>query len=935
MLRRWAVVAARGLLIFMASAGSAPAQDETGAGQEEATPPMAEPEPAPPPSFEPPAGIEAIEVTGERVNDANVQDEAQAITAFTGADLDRASIVNVDTLAFSVPGLHVGQSAQAPIITLRGIGTENASLTGEPGVAFHMDGVSLSRPAAARVAFFDLETLDVKRGPQGLLGGKNSTSGSINLVSRKPHDDYEVSGDVLAGNYDRIRWRGALNIPFGEAAATRIALYSEQRDGYLDNKYVSDSRDPFDADDFGYRWHLRFNPTETLELLFSHNYFKQGGNGPQADPVPILRNVWPAHLGVDAFGQPPEGYVVGCPDSPGTFSTVLPLASTCFKQRYRDELALPGRVSVAADGTVRTIPASQLPSRVIADVRRTGVPFQTTRLVDRETGKSPVQRGTFNPMPNNGQGETNFPNFDFWNPATEDSDPRSIYLDNTSGQDNRYWGWTTGLDWDVPRLPLFGETHLKLVGGFQNTETGIQQDFDATDVAVSYFTTEDEADQYSGDLQWSGAALAERLEWQVSLFHSHEEAERVLDAPGLNGNFNGSISSDQTTDNKSYGAGLHGRLAVTEALSFSLGGRYIKDRKSTWMLRDVPGLNPETRFRGCTGNLGAEGVPLHPSEENSNCSHTFRGTMWGTGLEWRPFGDDHLLYARLDRGYKSGGFRASTVGEYEPERIWAYAAGTKSEFFDQRLRVNLEGFFYNYQDMQLVIIDGLALRTENTDAKMYGWDLETQAVPIDGLLLSAVVSFLDTETTGQYLSLDPANADDYDRARLEARDIADANEAEAEGGLGYEKQPTCLSSRAGLAQYVECGTLTPFGGLDDFTGNELSRAPRWKTTLSAEYELPIGRFGSLTPRIQYTWQDDTYFRVFNRDFDLQEAYHLTNAKLVWTSPEQRWTVEAFVENIEDEAPKQNILVGPRQFGAAPLAWYGPPRFYGMQVGFKY
>ena len=82
-----------------------------------------------------------------------------------------------------------------------------------------------------------------------------------------------------------------------------------------------------------------------------------------------------------------------------------------------------------------------------------------------------------------------------------------------------------------------------------------------------------------------------------------------------------------------------------------------------------------------------------------------------------------------------------------------------------------------------------------------------------------------------------------------------------------------------------------------------------------EYEIPLGRFGSLTPRVQYTWQDDTYFRVFNRDFDLQEAYHQTDAKLIWSSPEQSWSAEVFVENIEDEAVKQYILIGSRAFGS--------------------
>lgn len=919
------------LVALLAGGGASPALAQAEQEPEREVPSLT-PIDTTPEILAPPPGIEAIEVTGERLNDADVQDQAQAVTAFTGADLDRASIVSVDSLAFSVPGLHVGQSAQAPIITLRGIGTENASLTGEPGVAFHVDGVNISRPAAARVAFFDLETLDVKRGPQGLLGGKNSTSGSINLISRKPSDELEASGDVLFGNYDRVRWRGALNIPLGEFAATRIALYSEQRDGYLDNRYVSDSHDPFDADDFGYRVHLRLNPTESLDLLFSFNDFRQKGDGPQADPVPIQRNIWP-----DRYSPLPEGFVRGCEFSPVPVSTVMPLASTCFNQRYREAVTLPGSVSVAANGTITPVPTNRPHTRTVRDFRRTGVPFQRTRLVDPQTGRDPVQIGSYNPTTN----ETNFGVYDFWNPATEDSDPRSIYLDRTSGQDNQYWGWTTGLDWDVPPIPLLGDTHLKLVGGYQRTETGIGQDFDATDASVSYFTTADEADQYSGDLQWTGTALAERFEWQASLFHSHEKGQRHVDAPGLNGNFNGGQTSEQTTDNKAYGAALHGKFALTDALSLSLGGRYIKDRKSTWLLRDVPGLGGSAesgyRFRGCTGNLGAVAGPGGGQQpgDNPGCSQIFRGRMWGTGLEWRPFGDDHLLYARLDRGYKSGGFRASTVGEYKPERIWAYAAGTKSEFFDQRLRLNVEGFFYKYQDLQLVILDGLALRTENTDAEMHGWDLEAMAVPIDGLNLSVVVSFLKTKTTGEYLSLDPADADDYDRARLEMRDLADANAAAGEGDPNYATQLSCLSSRTGIPAYVECGTLPEVGGLDDFTGNQLSRSPEWKYTLSAEYEIPIGRFGSLTPRVQYTWQDDTFFRVFNAGFDLQEDYHLTDLKVVWTSPEQTWSVEAFVQNIENEAPKQNILVGPRQFGSAPLAWYGPPRFYGMQVGFKY
>jgi outer membrane receptor protein involved in Fe transport len=912
----------------------AAAQDDAGATSEEAAPP----DPAPvPPEIAPPPGIEAIEVTGERLNDANVQDEAQAITAFTGADLDRANIVNVDSLAFSVPGLHVGQSAQAPIITLRGIGTENASLTGEPGVAFHVDGINLGRPAAARVAFFDLETLDVKRGPQGLVGGKNSTSGSINLVTRKPTDELEVGGDVRFGNYDEVRLRGHVNVPlpfFGEATAARLALYRETRDGFLDNKYTSDSDDPFDADDFGLRAHFKMTPADGLDLLFSYNYFKQDGQGPQADIVPIRKQLIPLNSLPPGTILPP-GVEYDCSPDQTLTSTTMPNGARCWTSLVAPETqVLPRGATTDEYGFPIALNAAGNPIRLTDATSRTGVPFETVPIEPQVGEKIPSAANW------------RFTRFQVWrpyDPATNDSDPREVYLDSSPGQNSRYWGWSSRLGWDAPLLPLLGETRVELFGGFQKTLGGIRNDFDGTDAAVSYYEADDDTHQYSGELQWSGLGLAERLEWQASFFHLHEQGERDVEVPDIQAAQFGLVQVygqrvAQATDNKAYGAALHGGFELTEGLRLSLGGRYIKDRKESWFERYLLAVslpNTASKYRGCSGNLGVVSPPERPGRENVKCSLIDRETMWGAGLDWRPFGDDHLLYAKLDRGAKSGGFRVATVGEYLPEHIWAYAVGTKSEFFDQRLRVNLEGFFYSYENLQLVILDGFALRTENTDARMWGWDLEAQTSPIEGLNLSAVVSYLRTETL-DYYSLDPATVDQFQVARLDSREDAEANYAQGrrDEQASYATHTECIRSPVDSTK-VRCGTLTENGGLDDFSGNELSRSPRWKVTLSGDYEFPLGRFGSLTPRVQYTWQDDTYFRAFNRDFDLQEAYHLTDASLTWRSPEDRWSVEAFVQNIEDEAAKQNILVGPRFFGSPPLAWYGPPRFYGVQVGFKY
>jgi iron complex outermembrane receptor protein len=888
MRKTWPLRVALALLL---APGFALAQSES---EEPPAPEMPEAT-APPPPF--PAGVETIEVIGEQENAADIQDEAQAITAFSAEDLDRANIVNIDGLALGVPGLHVGQSGQEAIVTLRGIGTENASITGEAGVAFHVDGVSYAQPASARVAFFDLETLDVKLGPQGLMGGKNSTSGTINVITKKPTDEYEVSGDLLSGNYDRVRGRGALNVPFGELAATRVAFYYEDRDGYLDHARQSDSRDPFDVDDFGLRSHVRVNPAESLELLFSYNYFQQGGNGPQADLVPIPRthiDCRPPGNSVGLDGRPLTG-----PPGNDAGPSVMPIRAACnYIQIREQELGIDPRT-----GRLTILP----PVRTFA-------------------------------------------------PATEDPDPRSTFVDTLSSQENTFWGWSASADWDVPEIRGLGETQLKLLGGFQSSEQSFLQDIDGTDLAFGLTFSERTAYQYSSELQWSGT-IGDRFEWHTGGIFSREHGARPLARPGEATTFpridsqQVALTIDQETKNKSYGTWLSGSYDASDSVRLNLGGRWIKDVKETYLFRASPGAGTSLDwFIGCTGSLDALTGPDRPARPNPWCSDTYRGTMWGGGIDWRPAAsDDHLFFARIDRGHKSGGFRAGGRGTYKPETNWAYSAGSKSTFFDGLLQLNLDGFVYLYEDMQLVVLDETTLRTENTDARMYGWDLRAIATPYEGLRLEAMLSNLHTETL-EYFSLDPADVASwsgsasaspsdvaqFNAARLSAREQTENYQPQDLGGVTYAESTNCLSPPPPTpTQGYRCGDTGDKDGLDEYSGNELSRAPEWKLTLSGEYEIPIGRFGSLTPRVQYAWQDDTYFRAFNRSFDLQEAYHQTDAKLIWSSPEDRWDAEVFVTNIEDEAPKQNLFVGARSNGAPPIVWWGPPRFYGVRVGFKY
>jgi len=858
------------------------------------------------PVVAPPPGIEAIEVTGEALDATNVQDEAAAITAFDSGDLDRLQIGNVDRLALQVPGLHVGQQGQNAIITLRGVGTENASITGETGVAFHVDGIYYGSPAAARTAFFDIQNIEVKRGPQGLVGGKNSTSGAINVFTNDPSaDGFQVNGDYTLGDYDRQRVRGAVNIPLGELVSGRFAMIYEGRDGYLERRSVvpsfdrnnipkvvtdaqktivdlSDSDDPFDVDNFGLRGKLRFQPTETLDFVMGYDYFKEGGNGPQADIVPLDRILCPR---LDP-NTTPEG------------------AST--------------RMGIV--GGCRT-------------VNRAQAPFQNNAFY----------------------------------PVTEDLSPRKTYADFGSDQDDTYWGWSGKAIWDTPTLPMLGDTQVKMLGGFRENELKFNWDFDGSDQEIFNLFGDTRTREYTSELQWSGG---ERLSWQSSLFFQRQTGENRLLSPGSESVPDPTVTktptftnlasyvntvnfdTEQWTKNKSYGAALHGAYAITDSISFQLGGRWVKDHKRTYLAqrRTLEGVI----FEACAPRLNDQGEPANLDYVGRDfsqvteltptglvqgvlpkCSLTFRGQEWGSRLEWKP-ADEHLLYAGIDRGYKSGGFASGGIGNYAPEKIWAYTLGSKSEFFDQRLQLNLEGFVYNYQDMQLTLLDATKLRTENSDARMYGWEAEMIAQPIDGLRLRALANYLHTETR-EYFSIDPAHLGlEPDRTRLATRDRLERR------GLKYPGTEVCQF--AGVDRTVTPPVFKPrklcsqFGtrdGLDEYSGNQLSRSPKLTWNVSGEYDIPLGRFGQLTPFAQYAWRDASYFRVFNRDFDLQKKYHETNLRLLWSSPEQRWELEAFVNNLEDNAVKQNILISPATFGSIPLAWYGEPRFWGFRAGFKY
>jgi iron complex outermembrane recepter protein len=219
--------------------------------------------------------LEEIMVTATK-RETNLQDTPIAIATFDMDQMDDANVRNVEDLSSIVPGLNVGTVSGRVLVSLRGIGNDNI-FGGDPTVAFHNDGVFLGDSVSGNIIFHDLERVEVLKGPQGTLYGRNATGGSINVITAKPGDEFGGYIDATYGNYDRVGARGAVNLPVIDGTlSTRLSFLRETRDGYFNN---APSKPQGDRDDLAVRLHALYTPSDRVSFLLSFDHQTRGGVG--------------------------------------------------------------------------------------------------------------------------------------------------------------------------------------------------------------------------------------------------------------------------------------------------------------------------------------------------------------------------------------------------------------------------------------------------------------------------------------------------------------------------------------------------------------------------------------------------------------------------------------------------------------------------------
>lgn len=223
--------------------------------------------------------LEEIIVTATRRAES-LLDAPISVTAITGDEMQQRGVLDAQGLGDFVPNLTIGTEGarDATYIAIRGVSQNERRNTDDATTPFFVDGATVPRMSGVAAYFYDVERLEVLRGPQGTLYGRNSTTGVVNLITNKPNfDGYSGNIEVGAGNFSSANVQGAFNLPFSDNLAARVAFTYQERDGYFENGPLVENNG--DADDLGVRAHLLWNAGDNTSLLFTADVYEKDAIG--------------------------------------------------------------------------------------------------------------------------------------------------------------------------------------------------------------------------------------------------------------------------------------------------------------------------------------------------------------------------------------------------------------------------------------------------------------------------------------------------------------------------------------------------------------------------------------------------------------------------------------------------------------------------------
>lgn len=237
-------------------------------------------------SLSSPAGAQAEQLVLEEIivtankRAQSLQDVASAVTGFSAEYINEAGINNLMSITELTPGFSMSAfSLGQPQLYIRGIGSNEDGAGGDPSVASYVDGIYVARAAGSTFSFMDVERIEVLRGPQGTLYGKNAIGGVINVISAQPHETLSAKAEFTAGEYDLREFRGRLNLPLSDKLYANMAVNYRDRDGYVDNKLSGEEHQ--DLNDVAAHGQLLYAPNDDFDITLGLEWedVDRNGNG--------------------------------------------------------------------------------------------------------------------------------------------------------------------------------------------------------------------------------------------------------------------------------------------------------------------------------------------------------------------------------------------------------------------------------------------------------------------------------------------------------------------------------------------------------------------------------------------------------------------------------------------------------------------------------
>jgi iron complex outermembrane receptor protein len=709
------------------------------------------------------SSLDEIVVTAQR-REERLQDVPISVSVFSALEIERWQIDDVNTLQYAAPNLTVTPfpGPTTASIAMRGQSEPDLFPTLDPAVGLYLDGVYIARIGGANLKLVDMERVEVLRGPQGTLFGRNTTGGAINLVPRKPEAGFGGAVTVGGGNYDRRDLEVVVNIPSAAGTyATRLTASHTGHSGYGRN--IELGRDLNEEDTDFLRAQLRLMPADRWDFNLSFDFTRMDAG----------RNL----LTMLAVFPP---------------LTAVPAAAGNPDDRLEDY----------QDPTARSVRANRIG---ISQAEAWGVSGTLTMNFERFSAKA-----------------------------------ISAYRDLDGGDDNA--------DLDGTPYDLFTVM-----------ERGERQH------------------QVSHEIQVNGGAMRDRLEWIGGLHYFDEStvfSQRIGGvAPttliSIENALRGTVNNDSAAAFAEFTYAITPRLQATAGVRYNRDGRQLTSRNA----RVIAGADI------CT-------LDVLFRDEPDICQatlpeRTFSYAPWTLSIDFKP-ADDALLYARVSRGHRAGGYnmRGTTetdLGTFEPERVTAFEIGGRAALADNRLWFSVALYRSLFDDIQLrqqVPIPGGALTLRLTqnggEARIDGGELEVTAL-LGSLRLAAALGITDAK----YTRLDPL----VDGVTLDSNFLQ-----------------------------------TP------------------DTTFFIAADRPIGvRFGEINLHADYSWREDIPFAYDRQSLARQDAYGLFNAMITARFDRRNLELTLWARNLAD----QRYIVRAVDIGTLVTAIPGDPRTFGASLRYRF